>query len=231
MRSKRGYLTIAELQSFANITVTDEAEAWDQITEAEELIDAYVGHQEKSFQATVDGEVTSVSGATIFDTDSRTPLDVTNNSYQGCAFEIVAGTGAGQIGRIVSSNRSAKSITLAEAFADPPDTTSVYKIYQLAKFPRAKDYTVSRDGDTVYKTVPDVIRRATAAQVAFMIEKGAAYFNGDNAELSAERILNYSYQRGTGSDGQSAAVKYIAPRARTLLRGIKNRLGRITVGE
>lgn len=227
MSSLRGYiLTIDELEALANITVTDETEAWEQISAAEELIDAYVGYQEKGFEGVVRGQITAVNGVTITDSDSSSPLFVVNNTFQGCHLEIVGGLGAGQIRRIVSSNR-AGTVTLESAFTTTPDITSVYKIYQLGKFPRECDYVVARSGDTIYKSIPDAVRKATAYQVAFALEKGADYFTGDGSEFDSENIGNYSYNRGNSSSGQSALIKLIAPRARTLLRSIKNRTGRL----
>jgi hypothetical protein len=229
MASRRAYLTIPELEEFAAITVTDETEAYDQISQAEELIDAYVGFQEKAVPCEYHGEVTAVSANTIFDTESQSPLNVSyNDAFKGCEVEIIGGTGAGQRRTISSSSKDGKSITISEAFTTAPDTTSHYRIYQLGKFPRKKDRHTNRSGDQYFYSIPEAVRRATAAQVAYIIEKGPEYFSGDDSQKTAESIGNYSYQTGGGSSGgQSSVVRLVGPRAQALLRGITNRLGQM----
>lgn len=229
MASRRGYLTIAELEEFADIDVTDDAEAEDQISQAEELIDAWVGFQERRLYREYRGEVTAVSNAdkTIADTGNGTPLDANDDFYKGAEIEIVAGTGAGQRQTIVSSDKSDKTVTVGTAFSPAPDTTSMFRIYQLGKFPRRKDGYQNRAGNKVFYSIPEAVRRATAAQVQFIIEMGSAYFAGAGADMNRERIGNYEYEKSSGSGmNQSTLVKLIAPKARVLLRGITNRTGR-----
>lgn len=227
MGTLRQYLTIAELQEFADITVTDEAEAFDQIGQAEELIDAYVGYQEKHVCRISQGQATSATLGTISDTSNDTPLFRDNNFFTFCVIEIVGGEGAGQSSVISSSNRDARQVTVSPAFTTLPDSTSVYKIYQIGKFPRHCDFFHTPDTLTFYKSIPNAVKRATAAQVQFMIEMGDDFFSGDGSEMSGERIGNYSYSQGGGQAGQSAVVRMLAPKARVILRGIKNRLGRL----
>ena len=222
MSSKRGYLTVAELEEFADISVSNEAEAYDQISQAEELIDRWVGPQNKAVTAVFVGKLTAVAGSVLTDTSSDTQLDVTDNYFQGCVIEIISGTGSGQIGRIVSSSSTNKSVTLSEDLSTAPDATSVYKIYQLAKFPRDTD-RVTLD-NVYYSTVPDAVRRATAAQVQYAISQGSAFFASDSPMVESESIGNYSYSKSAGA---SSFSKLIAPRAKTLLRGIINRTGEL----
>lgn len=223
--SKRKYLTIEELEEYADITVTDESEAWDQISQAEDLIDAYVGPQTKHVDRVHFGTLTSVNSTTLADTSSDSPLtQYDDNHFSYCVIEIIGGSGIGQTGTIVASDKSAGTITLDGTMAISLDSTSVYKVYQLGKFPRLADVYREQGTNTAYKSIPDAVRRAVAAQVQFIIEKGASYFSGDDSEMEAERIGNYSYQRsGAGVGGQSSIVKLIAPKARVLLAGFKRR--------
>lgn len=226
--SNRGYITSKEqIEQLANITVTDEDEMWDQVNAAEQLVDQWVGHQEKAYSGQVVGAVTAVDGRTIYDTSGTTHLFVTSNAYAGCTLEIVGGTGVGQTRRIVSSSRDDRSVTLAEAFTTEPDTTSVFRIHQLAKFPRKKDVFVTPGGNIVYKVVPEAISLAVAYQVAFIVEMGDKYFAGDGSSMDSESIGNYSYSRGFGASAPSALVRLMAPRARAVLSGIKNRTGEL----
>lgn len=230
MSSKRAYLTTAELEEFADITVTDEDEAYDRIGQAEELIDRYVGFQEKAVPLSYDGEVSSATATKLYDAGSGSQLIYNDDYFKGCEVEIIGGTGIGQSRTISGSSKTEKSITVSEAFTTTPDTTSVFRVYQLGKFPRAKDMRTSRDGSKYYKHIPEAVRRAAAAQVQFMIQMGDDYFAGQDADMSSESIGNYSYSQGSAGN-QSSLIKLVGPRVRTLLRGIKNSGGRLVVGE
>lgn len=226
MSSRRQYATIAEVEELADVTSTNDAEFEDRISQAEELIDAYVGYQPRFFAQTVRGKATAVSGRTVFDTSDDSPLDRDNDWYTYCVIKIIGGTGAGQERSIESSSKSAKSVTASTDWTTQPDNTSIFEIYQLGKFPRTKDLYREPDSLTYYKSIPEAVKRATAAQVQFIIEMGDDYFAGEDAEMDGERIMSYSYSRG-GNSGQSAVVKFLSPKARTLLRGIKNRGGKL----
>lgn len=223
MASRRNYLTQTELSEFADITINDETEADDRISQAEELIDSFVGHQEKFVKREVMGEVSSATSTKIIDSGSGTALDVTDDHYANCEVEIIGGTGIGQRRTISSSNKDEKSITVSSEFTTVPDSTSVFRIYQLGKFPRVRDCFFSRDGEKTYKSIPEQVRRATAAQVAYMITMGDEFFSGNSSGITRERIGNYEYERNSQSESQSL----IAPRARQLLRGITNKTGKL----
>lgn len=225
MASRRGYLTQTELAEFADIVINDSAEADDQISQAEEMIDAYLGPQDRFLRFEYRGEVSSASTTVIVDSGSGNNMDVIDNFYAGAEIEILSGALSGEHRSIVSSSRSAKSITVSVAFSGTPATGVMFRIYQLAKFPRHKDVRLNRAGDLWVKSIPDALRRATAAQVAFVIEKGPGFFAGDASQLIAEGIDNYNYQRG--GTMATPTVALIAPRARTLLRGYVNRTGEI----
>lgn len=233
--SRRQYLTVAELQEYADITVTDAAEAYDQISQAEELIDAYVGPQQKAVMHTLHGQVSSVAALVITDTHGNTPLYRDTDYFKGCEIEIIGGTGAGQRRTISESAKEAKSITVSEAWTTAPDTTSVFRIYQLGKFPRQGDgHNVPGENTTpphIYRFIPEAVRRATAAQVEYMIQMGADYFSSDQSDKQSESIGNYAYSKGGGNAGSAhPRVLMTAPKARALLRGIKNSTGRLIVG-
>lgn len=227
MSSRRRYLTQSELADFADITITDQTEADDRISQAEELIDAYVGTQDSFLESCERyfGVATSVSGRTITDSSGDTPLNQDDGYFTGCELEIIGGTGAGQRGIIASSSRSGQSVTMASSFGTAPDATSAYRIYQLGKFPRRKDAWHNSDTATPtwYKSVPEAVKRATAAQVQFMIQMGDGYFSSDKADMVSETISEYSYTKKPGN----AVSQLIAPKAKSLLRGIAFRGGSI----
>lgn len=200
-----------------------------QVALAEALIDDYVGYQERFFPGEVVGTISSSLTGKVLDTNDGSPLGVTDNTFAKCVIEIIGGSGVGQSRVITSSDESEKSVSFeGDAFSPALDDTSVYRIYQLAKFPRRKDSRTPAGSNTHYKYIPEQVKEAAIAQTEFIIEQGEDYFTGDDSEMDSERILSYSYSRG-GNAGQSAAVKFVSPKARTLLRGFKNRTGRIAI--
>ncbi len=200
-----------------------------QVALAEALIDDYVGRQDKFYPGEAVGTVSSSLAGKILDTNTNTPLYVTDNTFAMCVIEIIGGSGVGQSRVITSSDQDERSVSFeGDAFSPALDDTSVYRIYQLAKFPRRKDSRTPSGESIFYKFIPQAIKEAAIAQTEFIIEQGEDYFTGDDSEMDSERILNYSYSRG-GNAGQSAAVKFVSPKARTLLRGYKNSTGSLAV--
>lgn len=226
--SKRQYLSQDELAEYADITITDENEADTKISQAEELIDAYVGFQHRAVNDRIEGRVASATSTTV-------TLEASNhqNVYQKdylryCQIEIVGGTGVGQR-QIITGSTYAGVVTTA-AWTTTPDSTSYYKITQLGKFPRSQDqYFDGNASPQVYvKSIPEAIKRATAAQVEYIINQGDEFFSTDQSSIQSEHIGNYSYTRG--SDGGSAGtINLIAPKAKSLLKGIVNRKGTMIV--
>jgi hypothetical protein len=252
MASRRGYVTQAEVEQYANITITDSAEGDDQISQAEELIDAYVGFQRKAFigfglqngtgvftppdyadlpqqdqalygmasNVTVDGQ-----GNHVITLQTYQENVYQANYFTFCTFEIIGGPGAGQRLQILSSTLGGV-ITINGAFDPAPDTTSLYKIYQLGKFPRERDvfYNTYENPPKYYKSIPEAVKRAVCAQIEYMITQGTSYFAGDGSHLQSEHIGDYSYTRMTG-----AVENLIAPKAQMYLRGLRNMKGNIVI--
>lgn len=227
MASRRGYLTQTELAEYANITISDSDETDDQISQAEELIDAYVGFVDSFLHQSIRkfGVATSGTSTTLVDTSSDSPLLTTDdNFFKGCEIEIIGGTGEGQRRVITSSSKSGDSVTVVSAWTTTPDSTSAYRIYQLGKFPRRKDVFYDSPTETYYKSIPEAIKRATAAQVQYIIEMGADFFAGPQATFSSENLSKYGY---TLADGHSGLSRLIAPKAKQLLtrNGLVNNTG------
>lgn len=220
--SRRGYLSQSELEQYANITITDQTEADDVISQAEELIDAFVGFQDKFMNDAVSGYLTATNGTTSHTLDTEHLNAVGDNYYIGCEIEIVGGTGAGQRRKVTASTYA--GVVTTEAFTTALDTTSYYVIRQLGKFPRSLDvYTNSDTGTTKYfKSIPEAIKRATASQVQYIQQMGDAYFASDRSDKESESIGDYSYTKGAGATGLN---KLVSPKTRLYLRGIINNKG------
>ena len=211
----RSYITIDELQTYADVGIDDTTYAQEQIAQAEEIIDSFVGTQKKFFASWVFGQATDGSTSTLVDTSGDTPFTQPDNFFKWLHVEIVAGTNEGLIRQIKSYDKATKTITLAEDFPAAIDSTSVFKIYQLAKFPRLCD--VFAKNGVVYKSIPQDLKRAVAAQVEYLITQGPEFFQG-TTDLSTETVDNYS-------NVAKPAARLIAPKARELLRRITNRKG------
>lgn len=227
MASRRNYLTEDELEEFADITVTDASEAEDQVSQAEELIDQFVGAQDKFFHYILQGKASAGASTSQFTLDSIHKDSYPYTDYfTGLMIEVIGGTNAGQRKRITAS--STLGVITTEAFTSAFDTTSVYKIFQLGKFPRVQDvfYNPNETPAKYYKSIPEAVKRAVAAQVEYKISMGDKFFTTDSSERTAERIGDYSYVKRAGVGGSS---QLIAPKARILLKGIINRTGDLIV--
>lgn len=225
MASRRNYVTTTEVDELAGITSTDL-----QISEAEEIIDAWVGPQNKHIESIYTGRASAGGGSTItLESTHQNIYDVDYFKY--CQIEIIGGTGAGQK-RVCTTSTKAGVLTVDSAWTTAPDSTSFYKIYQLGKFPRVHDveFYSTQSPSTYYKSIPEAVRRATAAQVEYMVAMGDDFFKTDAMDKQSESIGDYSYSKGgVNSSGVMSISKVIAPKARALLRGIKNVLGEITL--
>jgi hypothetical protein len=219
--SRRGYLSQDELKQFANITIVDPTEADDVISQAEEILDAYIRRSDKFLVGDYRGIATDGTTTTLIDTSSDSRFNFDSGYFIGCEIEIVGGTNAGERRRISGYDKDTREVTVDTAFTATIDNTSVYIITQLGLFPRYKD--VFHLDSIYYKRIPEAIKRATAAQVEYIIEKGDSFFKG-GADFKSESIDDYRYDRVEGSTGLAALI---APKARQFLSGYLNRVGQL----
>lgn len=222
MTSRRNYLSLEELAEYADITIIDETEAYDQISQAEELIDSYVGFQTRFVPEVVQG-LASAGGASTLTLETAHQNVYFTDYFKGCEIEILGGVGEGQRRRINSSTY-AGVLTTTDAWTTAPTSTSFYKIYQLGKFPRLADGTLysTNSVNTFYKQIPEAVKRAVAAQVEYLVNMGASFFSTDGANKKSESLGDYSFERS-----KTGSLALIAPKAKILLRGIVNIVGDI----
>lgn len=222
MGSLRNYLTQELLKQYADIDIVHTDEADDQISQAEELIDSYVGFQRKFYPYSIEGKVTEATSSTL-----KVEPTHQNTNYQDfftyCVVEILGGTGSGQR-RVITSSTFEGIVTVRENWTITPDTTSFYHIYQVGKFPRFQDvfFNSRENPQKYYKTIPEEVAKAVAAQVQYVIEMGDKFFSTDRSNKTSESIGDYSY-----SKEKSSGNPLIAPKAKLLLHSIRNRLGEI----
>lgn len=220
METKRGYITKAEVESYCDIAITDNAEAIERMNLAEDIIDKYVGFQNAFMRYDIVGTASSGTTTSLTDTNTGSQINsVTENIFSHCILEIIGGTNAGQ-SRTIISNDTSGVLTLESAFSSAIDSTSVYRIYQVAKFPRAQDYSLVNN--IYYKYIPEQVKNACLAQVQYMIEMGDDFFvSGSDKET--ENIDGYSYKVKDGTR------RNVSPKAREYLIGIVNRKGNLIV--
>lgn len=229
MSTKRNYATIEQIQEYANITVTDSDEAWQQIEKAEEMIDAYVGAHTRFHHRTTVGEIGALSADSLTITDAYGGyLDRIDNYYKGLLFVVVAGVSTGKTAMVTSSSYANKSLTLDTVIEDL-QPGCVFELRQIGKFPRLQDAHTNRMSTLWYTQIPDAVTRAVAAQLEYMINQGDEFFSTDQADKSSESIGNYSYSKQAGGSS-SSMQRMIAPQAKVLLRGYVNRGGRLISG-
>lgn len=224
MASRRNYVTTTEVDELIGSGASTDL----QISEAEELIDAYVGVQQKFLDYPIEGRaIAGDSSSLTLQSDQQNVYEI--DYLKGCEIEILGGTGAGQR-RIITGSTKAGVLTTV-AFGTAPDSTSFYRIYQLGKFPRHCDVTSHNQSSviTYYKQIPEMVKRAVAAQVEFMSSMGSDFFTTDKSEKVSERIGDYAYENAISDVGMIGVEKLIAPKAKLMLRGIKSRLGQIVV--
>lgn len=224
--SRRGYVSVAEVNEYAGLSlpaVTDEDDSsYLIISKAEEMIDAYVGWQEKFFPLNLRGQVTAQDGQLIYDTSQISQVVFPDGFYIGVEIEIIGGTGNGQRRIIQDSFLTNKQLVVLKAWTVEPDETSFFHLYQLGKFPRVKDVFINPVQTRYYKSIPEMVKRATAAQVAYMQNMGDNFFETDAVDINSQRIGNYSETKATGN-----TTRLLAPKARQFLTEIKNQGGRV----
>jgi len=221
IETKRGYITKSEVESYCDISITDDDEALERMELAEEIIDKYVGFQNSYQRYEVTGQATDGTTTTLIDTSSGSLLnDSLDGRYTRSMLHIISGTNEGEERLITDHDVSSGEVTVHKAFSNAIDSTSIYRIYQLPKFPRTKD-TKTIDS-IIYKYIPEQVKRACLAQVEYMIEMGDDFFNS-GADKDTESIDNYSYTIPKGVN------RLVAPKAREYLRGIRNIKGNLIV--
>jgi len=221
IETKRGYITKSEVESYCDISITDDDEALERMELAEEIIDKYVGFQNSYQRYEVTGQATDGTTTTLIDTSGNSLLGSNiDGRYVRSVLHIISGNNEGEERLITAHDTSSEEVTVHKAFTSAIDSTSVYRIYQLAKFPRAKDVKIV--DNVIYKYIPEPVKRATLAQVEYMVEMGDDFFIS-GADKDGENIDGYSYNIPTNVD------RLVAPKAREYLRGIMNRKGNLIV--
>jgi hypothetical protein len=221
IETKRGYITKAEVESYCDIAITDSDEGIERMELAEEIIDKYVGFQNSFVRYEVTGIATGGTTTTLIDTSGNSLLGSSvDGRYTYCTLQILSGTNAGEERLITQHDTSESEVTVHKAFTSAIDETCVYRIYQLAKFPRTEDVKII--DNVFYKFVPENVKKACLAQVEYMAEMGDDFFLS-GVDKKSENIDGYQYEVPRD------IRRSVAPKAREYLKGIVCRIGKLVV--
>lgn len=252
--SRRQYIDSTYLTNYwGNQTLNGDFASADALIEmAEEMIDGYVGPQRKWFQLDssfiagvftppdyepetpvvkeLRGRITQVISPTQYMIETWQQHAYQNNFFIMCNIDVIGGKGFNN-SYLISASTLDGQITIKNIDGTDPtqavfDTTSVYRIYQLGKFPRDRDvfYNTFQNPPFYYKAIPEQIREATAAQAEFINAMGIDYFTTER--LTSERIGSYSYSRAAHSVKNDTLI---APKAKFLMKGYMSRRGTLIV--
>lgn len=213
-------------------SVTDEAIAATFITDAERVVDAFVGPGQKFYQR-LGGQTSAeiASGATALTAaifGSRRP----NYWAAGGAYiRLVSAADSSLNGerRLIVASANPDTVTLASGFGATLAAGAEFQFQQESAFPRIWDQDTWGNPD-----MPELLKAAVAAQVEYGIAYGSEAFGlGDDAIVAdtAGDITSRSYGSGY-SESRDARRKdglavWIAPRARVLLRRLLSSTGRL----
>lgn len=231
--SDYNYIQPSELPTYIHTmsSVTDETLAAKHISDAERIVDAYVGPGPK-FYVDLSGETSSAvaSGATTLPSTifgSRRP----NYWARGGVYvELVDGVAASLVGErrlVVASDDN--QVTLASGFDAAVANGALFVYRQLSAFPRVWD----QHATLALPRLPEGLKRATAFQVEYAITFGSEAFGlGDPSISDGEAALVQSRTYGSGYSetriptSKQGLAYLIAPRARAELYRLINAAGR-----
>ncbi|KKL55592.1 hypothetical protein LCGC14_2253860 [marine sediment metagenome] len=237
--SQFNYLTSSGLAALIHTMsgVTDHDLAAGFITDAERMIDAYVGPSQKFYTdltGSISAAVTSSGltiSATIFGEGRRTNYWAAGGNYLRIAGIPNSGNHplVGEKRLIVGSASGDGAVTLASSFGTNLAAGTQFVISQESRFPRHVD---SDPWGT--PRMPEQLAQAVAWQVEFGLQYGGEAFGlgtdaivtgEDDAVQSRTYSSGYSETRIPGERRGLAA--WIAPKARAILRDIMSVTGRM----
>lgn len=223
MKTNRNYITTKELENILGITITDEQDAIKKLNIAEQIIDDYVKFQDRSIKYDITGIATGGTTTTLIDTNTDSHLIQNDDGFLAyMTLQIVSGTNAGESRIVYSSEKTTGTITVTVPFSEAVDSTSVYLLKQVGKFPRVNDYHFSDSLQTYYKYIIPEVKSAVAYQYEYISEQGESFFTGAGDIFESESIGNYSYKLKDGN-----ISKIVSSTSKILLSGIRNIKGKM----
>lgn len=226
------YLEPSELAPFVHTisSVTDEDTAAKFITDAERIIDAYVGPFPKFYpDMTLDLTATLSSGSTTLST--RTVGERRPNYWaRGGVYVIVKDGPSALVGerRLVVGSDDEQLTLVSGLSADLPSGSGKLILRQESRFPRACDVDAQAD-----PIMPYLLKQAVAWQVEYALHFGTEDFGlGDPGVVTQRDAELQSRSYGGGySESRDVSVaprglgRLVAPKAAAVLSRLMNRTG------
>lgn len=212
--------------------VTDHALAADFISDAEKMIDAYVGPFPKFYcdlTGTLDAQLasgaTTVSGSSF---GNRRPNYWAVGGHYLVICDVPGSPTSALIGtkRLIVASTSG-TVTLASGWTVAVPSGTSYYTTQESRFPRWCD---SDPWGT--PKLPDLLDQAVAWQVEYGIQFGSeSYGLGDSSvatgdsELITNRSYGSGYSEGRSVDARRGLAVWVAPKVRAIMRRLTNTTG------
>lgn len=220
------YIRPAELPEIlvTMASVTDEALAARFISDAEHIIDAYVGPAPKFYVGGSGASIAALaSGDTAFYGDRWGSRYPNYWSQGGTYITVIAGAPASVLGQsrlLVGSD--VNLVTLASGFAADVPAGAIFNFEQRSRFPRYWD-RMNLD----FPDMPMEVKRATAFQVEYGFLRGSeeeglseqSVADGEATEIQSRSYSSgYAESRAVGSASSKRGIAaLISPRARAEL--------------
>lgn len=238
--SSFNYISPTELPTYIHTMsgVTDEALAATFISDAERVIDAFIGPAPR-FYADLTVQVAAVaSGATtVVSTTfgSRRPNYWAQGGVYLEVLDVPDAPASSLIGekRLIVASQSGQ-VTVATAFGDAVPVNTLMMIHQESKFPRAWD-----SDPLATPRLPEELKVAVAYQVEYGIHFGSEEFGLGDSNISTgeeDEIQSRTYGSGYSEskrspvamvDARMGIARWVAPKARMILRGLLQATGRL----
>lgn len=212
--------------------VTDHALAAKFITDAERMIDAYVGPMPRfysdltgAFDAQLASGALTISGTSF---GNRRPNYWARGGHHLIITDVPGAPTSALIGtkRLIVASSSG-TITIAAEYTEAVPSGTSYYTHQESRFPRWCD---SDPHGT--PQLPDELNQAVAWQVEYGIAYGSEAFGlGDDAlvtgddELVTSRTYGSGYSESRRAEARQGLASWVAPKARAILRSLINAAG------
>lgn len=212
--------------------ITNQALAAKHISQAERLIDAYVGPQQRFYSPELTGKVGAAASGVSLQADVFGQRLRNYWAHGGLYVRVLENPGGpnsvGEQRLVVASNSD--TVTLVSAFTDTLAVGARFEIRQLSAFPRWVDRA-----PLDVPRIPEEVKLATAWQVEYGIRYGSeAYGLSDPSVVTDERgdIQSESYGSGYSVTRDTRRSKdglgvWVAPKSRAILRRLLNSTGRL----
>ncbi len=230
--SQHNYITPDELPDYIHTMsgVTDPAVAAKFISEAERIVDVYVGPAQKFYtELTSSLRMAVASGATTWGAEMFGDRDPGYWARGGVYIEITRADAepslVGQSRLVVAS--SGNEVTLVSGFDADAAVGTKFIYRQRSRFPRIQDRDVRG-----YPRMPDDLAAAVAYQVEYGILYGSEEFGLGSTGVAIDpddgvqsRTYGSGYSESRNTARRSGLAVWVAPKARMQLRRLLNATG------